>query len=155
MLKPPRPPGASRPPEPINTTPSPSLGLALEAAQAALDACLADGLKVGVAVTDAEGNLRVGLAADGTSAGRILFASRKALAAAAFRAPTSVFQDRLRANDPVALATLKPNMAVYPGGVPLLADGRLLGAIAATGATGQQDEKCAAQGAAKIQARLH
>jgi uncharacterized protein GlcG (DUF336 family) len=107
-----------------------------------------------VAVTDAAGFLQVGLTADGAAPGHIFSATRKDNAAAAFKAPTSVVQRRLRANDDDALAMLKPNMAVFPGAVPLMAGERVLGAIGASGATGEQDEACAAAGAARIHSRL-
>jgi glc operon protein GlcG len=41
-----------------------------------------------------------------------------------------------------------------PGAVPLIKGGRVLGAIGVSGATGQQDEACAAAGAAAVQGRL-
>jgi uncharacterized protein GlcG (DUF336 family) len=148
----PRPAGAGGPPP--DTTPSPSLALALEAAQAALDACTADGLKVGVAVVDAAGQLHVGLIAEGARPGRIYTAVRKDLVALAFKTPTSEVQAKLAAGDPAAAALVKPNMMTVAGAVPLMAGDQLLGAIGVSGATSQQDEKCAAAGAAKIKAKL-
>jgi uncharacterized protein GlcG (DUF336 family) len=124
------------------------------APHAALEACARDGLRVGVAVTDSAGTLQLGLTADGATPGRIFMATRKDIAALAFKSPTSVVQQKLRDKDAAALAALKPNMVVYPGAVPLMAGERVLGAIGASGATGEQDQACAAAGAAKIQARL-
>ena len=146
-----RPTGLAGPPPDV--TPGPSLGLALEAAQAALDACKADHLLVGVAVLDSAGQLRLGMVADGAAPGRIYGAAQKAVAAIAFGEPTSAVQEKLRA-DPSATARLRPNMSVLPGGVPLIVGRRVIGAIAASGATAQQDEACAAAGAAKIKAKL-
>lgn len=147
------PPAAGARPAAAPPVPGPSLALALEAAQAALDACAADGLKVGVAVVDSAGQLHVGLTADGANPGRIYMAVRKTLAALAFKTPTSEVQPKLAA-DPSAAAMVKPNMATGAGAVPLMAGDQLLGAIGVSGATSQQDEKCAVVGAAKIKSRL-
>ena len=150
MLRPPRAPG-ERPPEPIYTAPaSPDLDAALRGARAALDACTAQGLKVGVVVTDAAGNIRVGLADAAARPGRIYTAARKALAAASFAMPTSQLQEKLRADESLR-ATVAPNMAVFPGGVPIRLKGQLVGAMAASGGTGQQDEQCVLAGIAAMQ----
>ena len=146
-------PPAGGPPPATPLPPSASLALALEAAQAALDACTADGLKVGVAVVDSAGNLQLGLNGDSARPGRIYTAVRKNLAALAFKTPTSEVQAKLAA-DPSAAAMVKPNMMTTAGAVPLMAGDQLLGAIGVSGATSQQDEKCAAVGAAKIKAKL-
>lgn len=148
------PPATGAQPAPAPPVPGPSLVLALEAAQAALDACAADGLKVGVAVVDSAGQLHVGLTADGSNPGRIYMGVRKTLAALAFKTPTSEIRAKLAA-DPSAAAMVKPNMATGAGAVPLMAGDQLLGAIGVSGATSQQDEKCAVAGAAKIKAKLN
>ena len=74
--------------------------------------------------------------------------------ALAYGVPTSVVQQKLRDHDAEATAKLTPAMVVLPGGVPLFASGRPIGAIAVSGATAQQDERCASAGAAKIEVRL-
>ncbi|HUO21751.1 MAG TPA: heme-binding protein [Caulobacteraceae bacterium] len=153
MLRPPsgRPTGRDGPPP--DATPAPSMALALEAARAALNACVAEDLRIGVAVVDSAGQLRIGLTADGAAPGLIYAAVQKALAALAYGQPTSVIQDKLRA-DPSATGPLRPNMSVKPGAVPLMAQGRAIGAIGASGGTAQQDEACAAAGADRIKGRL-
>lgn len=145
-------PPTNRPLEPADTTPAPPMALALEAAQAAIAACAVDHLRIGVAVTDAAGQLRVGLTAEGVAPGAIYHAVRKDLAAITFRAPTSEVQARFR-SDP-ATPGLESNMTVNPGAVPLIVDDRVIGAIGASGATAQQDEACASAGAARIKDRL-
>jgi uncharacterized protein GlcG (DUF336 family) len=146
-------PGIGTQPETHNATPGPPVALALEAARAALDACTAKGFRIGVAVTDSAGQLRVGIAADGGSPGRIFTAVRKDLAAIAFKMPTSAARAMILAN-PTLLATLKPNMSIFPGAVPIMVGERVLGAIAASGATGDQEEQCATLGLKRIQGRL-
>ncbi len=146
------PPGGGGPPAP-SRSPSPSLALATEAAQAAMDTCATRGLKIGVAVIDAEGNLRVGLSAVGSPAGRIYTAARKGLAAIEFKVPTSQLRE-LVAADSTLVSRITPRMAVFGGAVPLIVSGRVLGAIGVSGASTQEDEACAAAGAEKIRTRL-
>ena len=136
-----------------NTTPALSMALAVELAQAAVATCTAQGLRVGAAVSDAAGNLRVGLTGDGARPGRIFTASRKNVAVIAFGMPTSEIQAKLRA-DPALLAQVKPNMAVMPGGIPVMSGGKIIGALAVSGATSLQDEACANAALVGMQERL-
>jgi uncharacterized protein GlcG (DUF336 family) len=140
--------GGSHAPDP---TPSPPTVLGIDAAQTAIITCTdtASGVRVGVAVTDAAGVLRVALAADGAMPGRVFEAARKALTATEFRAPTSEVAAHL-ATDRSLKARVKPNMVVSPGALPLIVDGHLMGAIGVSGGTDAQNEKCASAGAAKI-----
>jgi uncharacterized protein GlcG (DUF336 family) len=153
MIAPPRPAGAPPPVMP-DLVEGPSLVVAVAAAQAAIAQCAKDGLAVGAAVVGSQGNLLVGLTGDKARPGRIFSGTRKASAAAAFGVPSSVVQERLRAQDGATVAAFKPYMVGMPGAVPLIKGGRVLGAIGVSGATGQQDEACAAAGAAAVQGRL-
>jgi uncharacterized protein GlcG (DUF336 family) len=156
MMAPPRPQTAppSRPPALPAPVDSPPAALALEAAQAALARCGADGLKVGVAVSDSAGNLLIGLTMDGTVPGRIYNAARKNLVAIAFKSPSSAVQTRLRAGDKAAIAIMKPGMSAFPGAVPIMAGEKLLGAIGISGQANGKDEICAAAGVAAIAGKL-
>jgi uncharacterized protein GlcG (DUF336 family) len=154
VLAPPAPPSAAPPPPPRPVVPGPSLTVALVAAQAALKRCETDGLKVGVAVSDSLGVVVVGLQMDGANPGRIFNAARKNLAAIEFGMPTSAVRERLRAGEFATLARVKPSMTLFPGAVPLIVDGKVIGAIGISGATAGQDEVCAAAGAAAIVGRL-
>jgi uncharacterized protein GlcG (DUF336 family) len=143
------------PPPPINPnaprTPvaGPPLALALQAAQAALAKCKADGFAVAVAVSNSVGGMVLGMQADGAFPGRIYNAARKNLVAIEFGTPNSAVRDRLRAGDAATLARIRPNMTLLPGAIPLYADGKLIGAIGVSGAPGgERDEVCAAAGAA-------
>lgn len=113
----------------------------------------ADGWCVGVAVTDAAGDLRVGLAADGVSPDRVYTAIRKDIAAAAFGAPTRTLR-RAMSSNPQMLARLTPVMSVLPGAVPLIVHGHVIGAVGASGAMAFEEEKCALIGARIIESGL-
>ena len=147
---PPPNPNAVRPPPPLG----PPLMLALKAAQAALAKCRADGLAVGVAVSNSAGGMIVGLQADGAFPGRVYNAARKNLTSIEFGTPSLAVRQKLRAGDFAMLARIKPNMTVLGGAIPLYADGKLIGAIGVSGApAGEADDACAAAGAALFVAK--
>ena len=138
-------PNALRPPP----APSPPLDLAINAAQAAIARCRADGYEVGVAVSNSVGGMVVGLQAEGAFPGRVYNAIRKNLVAIEYGLPSSTVRAKLRAGDFATLARVRPNMTLIGGAIPILADGKLVGAIAVSGApAGERDEICAAAGAA-------
>jgi uncharacterized protein GlcG (DUF336 family) len=138
-------------------TPAPKplipLAVALEGAQAAIDTCAADGYHVGVAVIDPNGNLIVGMNADGAAASRAYTAVRKAITAATFKDKNSALKDKFLA-DAAMRARITPAMSVFPGAVPILVGDKVLGAVGASGATGFEEEKCAKAGVDKILAKL-
>jgi uncharacterized protein GlcG (DUF336 family) len=147
------PPGGRPPPEAGTNAAGPTLALALEAAQAALAACKADGYNIGVSVVDSTGEPRVTLSADGATGGHVYTGVRKALAALAFQVPSGQAAAKIAA-DPAAAKLVTPKMATMAGAVPLVSGGKVIGAIGASGASSGQDEKCAIAGAEKIKARL-
>lgn len=145
------PPHGGPPPPSSGPVAAPSPEAAIAAARTALASCEARHVLLGVAVTDARGNLVAALTAAHAGPGHVFVAARKATAAAAYREPTSDVQTRLRHQDPAALAMLKPYMAVSPGAVPIMVSGKLIGAIGASGGSGIDDETCAAAGAIAAQ----
>jgi len=69
----------------------------------------------------------------------------KAKAAATYRRPTRAFADVINKGGP-ATATL-PGVFASPGGVPIMNDGKVIGAVGVSGVTGDQDEQCSKAGA--------
>jgi uncharacterized protein GlcG (DUF336 family) len=67
----------------------------------------------------------------------------KARAAATYRRPTRVFMEVI--NKTPATATL-PGVFASPGGLPIMADGRVIGGVGVSGVTGDQDEQCSKAG---------
>lgn len=155
MLALPAPPAPGQMPGvgPADTTPALDMGVAIDLARAAIAICEAQGLRVGAAVSDSAGNLRVGLTGNSARAGRIFTASRKNAAVIAYGLPTSAIQAKLRA-DTEARAALAPHMAVMPGGVPIKVGDKIVGALAVSGATSLQDEDCANKALAQLGPRL-
>jgi uncharacterized protein GlcG (DUF336 family) len=82
--------------------------------------------------------------ADGTQIGSIEVAQDKAKSAVKFKRPTKAFEDVL-AGGRTAILKL-PGAIPVEGGVPLMVDGVVLGAIGVSGATSAQDGQCAAAG---------
>jgi uncharacterized protein GlcG (DUF336 family) len=142
---------------PESTARGPTLALALEAAQAAIDACRSKGYRIGVSVVDSVGEARAMITADGADGSHVFVAMRKALTALATEMPSAKAAD-LVANDKALLARIKPNMFVMGGALPIMVSRETVGAIGVSGAAGtpfgHQDELCAAAGLTKIQNRL-
>lgn len=102
-----------------------------------------------IAIVDAGGNLMMMQRFDGTQFGSVDVARDKAHATAAFRRPTKAFQD-LIAQGGVHLRTLNltgGTACVLEGGIPIAADGKIVGAVGVSGVTSQQDARIAQAGA--------
>ena len=69
----------------------------------------------------------------------------KARTAAIFRRPSKVFEDQVRNGRVAALAL--PGATPLQGGIPLVSDGKVVGAIGVSGNTPQEDEDIALAGA--------
>jgi uncharacterized protein GlcG (DUF336 family) len=133
-----------------------STSLAIEAAQAALDACAAGGVKVTALMIDSEGVPIVLVSADGGVLTERLVAGK---ARVALKSKMTSAEAQIRAKtDPAFLATLMADPyagAPFQGGLPVMMNGEVAGALAVGGASsGAQDESCAKAGLAKIQDRL-
>ena len=149
------PPAGTRSTRPAvaDATPSPGYTLALEAAQAAVASCAADGYVVAAAVTDAAGKLKVALAPEGTRSNGVNMALRKNATVVEFKMRTLALREKLP-TDPSLMTRVKPNMALLPGGLPIMKGDVLVGAISTSGAAAYEEEKCAQAGIDRIQSRL-
>lgn len=128
-----------------------TLDQALRITEGAKQKALELGVPISVAVCDAGGRLVCFERMDGTLFASVYGAPGKATAAAAFARPTSALQER--ADLPIfrsIVAMDGGHMILAQGGVPLIKDGELIGAIGVSGASAQQDEDCANAGAAKL-----
>ena len=76
---------------------------------------------------------------DGTQFGSIQIAQHKAKAAATFRRPTKAFQDALAANPANVYLLTLDGIIASEGGIPIVVDGKIIGAMGCSGATGAQD----------------
>ncbi len=141
------------PPAPVSA-PAPPVGtpLSLEQARAVLAAALAEarrqGWTVAVAVVEPGGSLVAFERMDGVQYASQQVAQDKARSAALYRRPTLAFSESV-AQGRLGVLTLAGAVAIE-GGVPLVVDGRLVGAIGVSGASSQQDGVVAAAGAAAL-----
>lgn len=122
-----------------------------DGAKKAIAAALAEAKKNGwtmaAAVVDPGGHLVAFERMDGTQTGSSAVAVDKARSAALFRRPTKAFQDVLAAGGE-GLRVLKLRGAVpIEGGVPLVAGGRVVGALGLSGGSSPEDGQCARAGA--------
>jgi glc operon protein GlcG len=102
-----------------------------------------------IAVVDAGGNLMAVERLDGTFNAGANISIGKARTAALFKKPTRVFEEIIK-NGRTAMVAL-PDFTPLQGGVPILVDGELVGAVGVSGAaSAQEDEDVALAGAAAL-----
>jgi glc operon protein GlcG len=128
--------------------------ISVENAKKAAAAALAEAVKnhwtMAVAVVDPNGTLIYYEKTDNTQLGSADVAIDKARSAALYKRPTKAFQDAL-ASGGAGLRVMALRGAIpVEGGVPLVADGKIVGAIGVSGANSDQDGQCAVAGAAVI-----
>lgn len=107
-------------------------------------------LQLAAAVVDRGGNLVAAARMDGCQLAALALATDKAYTAVAFGHPTSAWADSSRpgGSDWGLAGGLGGRLIVFPGGVPLYAEGQLIGALGVSGTVSTVDEECAAAAAA-------
>jgi glc operon protein GlcG len=121
-----------------------SLAAAKKMAAAAEAEAIKNNWTMVISVLDDGGNLVDLERMDGTQLGSIEVSQGKARTALQFKRPSKVFQDLVDKDQP-HLVTLDHVTAVQ-GGLPIMMDGKVIGAIGASGGTSAQDEQCAQAG---------
>jgi glc operon protein GlcG len=129
------------------------LPISLDRAEAAIHAAVAEAKKrnwkMNIAVSDSGGNLVAFQRMDGAMLASIQIAEHKARAAATFRRPTKVFEDGIQLMHLNYLLAFDGVIASR-GGVPLIEEGAIIGAIGCSGGTDSQDDIVSQAGAAII-----
>ena len=127
--------------------------ISLEQAQAVIQAAVAEARKrnwkMNVAVADSGGNLVSFQRMDGAMLASIQIAQHKARAAVTFRRPTKEFEDGINLMHLNYLLAFDGVIASR-GGIPLIDQGVIIGAIGCSGGTDSQDEVVSKAGAAAI-----
>jgi glc operon protein GlcG len=123
---------------------------AKKAAAPALAEARRNNWTMAVAVVDAGGDLVYFEKMDDTQTGSVTVAIAKARSAALFKRPTKAFQDTLAAGGEGLRVLRLENAVPVEGGIPLVMDGKIVGAIGLSGGTSQQDGQCAQAGAAAM-----
>jgi len=118
-------------------------GISAEEANAVIQAAAAEAKKhdwkLNIAVVDSGGNLVAFERMDGAQLASIAISEHKARSAVIFRRETKVFEDAIQKNSFNYVMTLDDAIASR-GGIPLVEDGKIIGAIGCSGGTGSQDE---------------
>jgi glc operon protein GlcG len=135
----------------VDTTEAYGLPITIESARRVATPALAEARThqwtMAVAIVDTAGDLVYFEKMDGTQSGSVDVAIDKARSAARFKRPTKAFQDTLAAGgEGLRVLALRGAVAVE-GGVPIVIDGKIIGAIGVSGGTSQQDGQCARAGA--------
>jgi glc operon protein GlcG len=129
------------------------LPISLARAQEVIDAAVAEATqrnwKMNVAVADSGGNLVAFQRMDGAMLASIQIAQHKARAAATFRRPTKIFEDGINLMHLNYLLAFDGIIASR-GGIPLIDQGTIIGAIGSSGGADSQDEIVSEAGAAVI-----
>lgn len=129
-------------------------GLNLDGAKQVIAAASAEAKKLNapgaaIAVVDEGGNLIAVERLDNTFAAGALISIGKARTAALFKRPTKAFEEIINKGR-TAMTTLN-DFTPLQGGVPIMVDGQIVGAIGVSGAaSAQQDEELAIAGAAAV-----
>ncbi len=151
---------ASPPPNPLDAVPDKmpfdvpyGAPISLDRAQAVIAAAVAEAKKhdwkLNIAVVDSGANLVAFQRMDGAQLASIQVAEHKARTSATFRRETKAFENAIQQNNMPYVMTID-GVIGSRGGLPLVQDGKLVGAIGCSGATGAQDEVVCKAGAAAL-----
>lgn len=138
----------SQPPNP-QLPPGYGQSINLETARKVASAAIAEGARngwtVAVAIVDPGGDLVYFERMDGTQVASSTVSQDKARTAVRFKRPSKLFEEAL-AGGRLAILGLD-GVTPLEGGIPLIIDGKIVGAIGVSGVTSQQDGVCAQAGA--------
>ncbi len=116
--------------------------ITLEAAKKAMAAAEAEARKnnwnVAIAIVDAGGNLILFQKLDDTQLGSVNIAIGKAKTAVNFKRPTKAIEEIIAGGRSMFLAL--EGITPLQGGLPVMADGKLIGAVGVSGVMSSQDE---------------
>jgi len=107
----------------------------------AIAAAKARGFRMAVAVVEPSGELVAFARMDDTQYGSIYVAQRKAETAARYRGATAAMEQRTLGGRTVTLANA--DQLPIAGGIPIVAGGRIIGAVGVSGAAAAEDDEIA------------
>ena len=149
--------GAQAPPAPASAGfyltpygPPVTVDAAKKAAAAALAEARKNNWLMAVAVVDPSGNLVYYEKMDNVQLGSARVSINKARSAALYKRPTKLLQDNLASGGAGVRVLALEGAVPVEGGVPLIVDGKIVGAIGLSGDLSEHDGQCAAAGAAAL-----
>ena len=129
-----------------------TLGAAKKIAATAESEAKKRGATVVIVIVDDGGHVLLLERLDDTQVASVEVGIGKARTAAIFRRPSKVFEDQVRDGRVAALAL--PGATALQGGIPIIYEGQVIGAIGVSGNTPQEDEDIAKAGAASAAATI-
>ena len=99
-----------------------------------------------ISIVDSGGQLVAAHRLDSTHFGSVEVAREKAYSAVAFRRPTKAFQDAVGQGGENLRILRLTGASPLEGGIPIVVDGKIIGAIGVSGVTAQQDAQIARAG---------
>jgi glc operon protein GlcG len=127
------------------------LAITTESAKLAAAAAIAEARSnrwtMAIAIVDPGGHLVYFEKMQDTQTGSVDVSIEKARTAALFRRPTKLFQDALAGGGEGLRVLRLTGVIPIDGGVPIIVDGKVIGAIGISGGTGAQDGQVARKGA--------
>ncbi|MGB8322986.1 MAG: heme-binding protein [Candidatus Acidiferrum sp.] len=128
--------------------------ISLEEAKKVAAPALAEARKnnwtMAVAIVDTSGNLVYYEKMDNTQLGSAQISIAKARTAAIFKRPTKALQDAVAAGGAGNRILRLDNATPIEGGIPIIQDGKIIGAIGVSGDASEHDGQCAKAGADSI-----
>jgi glc operon protein GlcG len=124
-----------------------SLDNAKKAAASVIAEATKNGWTMAVAIVDPDGTLIYYEKMDNTQLGSANVAIDKARSAALFKRPSRAFEDLLGQGSEGARYLKMEGAIPIEGGIPLVMDGKIVGAIGVSGGKSAQDAHCAQLGA--------
>ncbi len=135
----------------ISSLPSITSAAAFVAVQAAVAHGRSIGKFVVAAVVDVGGDLMAFVRADGAYSASIGIAQDKAYTASVFGAATDALSQALSANPALHQGiSLRAGVVLFAGGLPIVADGKIIGGIGVSGGSEEDDRACARGGLAAL-----
>ncbi len=107
-------------------------------------------LNLAIAIVDTGGHMVLMQRMDGAFFASAKVARDKAWSAAAYRRPGKAFQDRLATGGAEVRILRLQGASPIEGGDPIVADGKVIGAIGVSGGSGEQDGLVARAGVAAL-----
>ena len=130
------------------------MSINLETAKKVAAPALAEARKnnwnMAVAVVDTDGNLVYFEKMDATQLASPNIAIQKARTATQFKRPTKALEDVVAAGGDGLRVLGLPGAVPVEGGIPLVSEGKIIGAIGVSGGASSQDAQCAKAGADQL-----
>jgi glc operon protein GlcG len=143
-------PTPAPPPAPLPYGPPIGVENAKKAAAAALVEARKNGWNMAVAVVEPSGVLVYYEKMDNTQIGSANVSIEKARTAALFKRPSKVFQDAVAGGGAGLRVLSLPGAVAIEGGVPIVVNGQIIGAIGVSGDAADHDGVCAQAGASTL-----